>query len=538
MKKRPFKERYPTLRSFLKGDGPCHYIGDRYIEGTNILDRREWRGVADTAYDFGWWLATWLKMGAFAAKNPVRILRAFWRYRWLSAYLAAPHMVDKWIAGDRGLTLRCDRHALNAMISDTVDILWTMIRADRKLGKTKWTDKTVAFDYTLPRHIMLGFPGWSSVNINQQCAFMLPLMIKQMGAYYIDQSVSVGIPQDMCTLPLVEVGVAVEHEYPDLGSFWLCTNNPCDANMMDNAVMYRELSDNGRKAVHAFVTPLMYDDPSTKELGIHEVYEAIRFVEEQTGEKFNWDAFAQGLERVNQVTREELERWDIYATTNTIGLNAVCQGFFRIYFYQQSANRYFERESAKILKLFNRGVEKGINTVPYARHRAVGLELRQHLQLPGGRLALQLLGHRRGHQHGLPHGPQPCGHLRPRHHDERRRRLVRAHAHAHPHRGRQPAHPAGLRDRAQVQLRHDSHVRRHRLQGHGRLPGPHRGGVPPPFGRVPHLLAAARADGLPHRPARRGAQGRQRLHAHRPRRGAARPDARGLRRRRGVVSSI
>ena len=138
MKKRPFKERYPTLRSFLKGDGPCHYIGDRYIEGTNILDRREWRGVADTAYDFGWWLATWLKMGAFAAKNPVRILRAFWRYRWLSAYLAAPHMVDKWIAGDRGLTLRCDRHALNAMISDTVDILWTMIRADRKLGKTKW----------------------------------------------------------------------------------------------------------------------------------------------------------------------------------------------------------------------------------------------------------------------------------------------------------------------------------------------------------------------------------------------------------------
>ena len=85
MKKRPFKERYPTLRSFLKGDGPCHYIGDRYIEGTNIYDRREWRGVADTAYDFGWWLATWLKMGAFVAKNPVRIARAFWHDRWLSA---------------------------------------------------------------------------------------------------------------------------------------------------------------------------------------------------------------------------------------------------------------------------------------------------------------------------------------------------------------------------------------------------------------------------------------------------------------------
>ena len=29
MKKRPFKERYPTLRSFIKGDGKCKYIGDR-----------------------------------------------------------------------------------------------------------------------------------------------------------------------------------------------------------------------------------------------------------------------------------------------------------------------------------------------------------------------------------------------------------------------------------------------------------------------------------------------------------------------------
>ena len=371
MKKRPFKERYPTLRSFLKGDGKCKYIGDRYIEGTNIYDRREWRGVADTAYDFGWWLLTWVKMGAFVAKNPVRIARAFWRYRWLSSYLVAPHMVDKWIAGDRGLMLRCDRHALNAMISDSVDILWTMLRADRKLGETKWTEKTIAFDYTLPRHIMMGFPGYYSVNINQQCAFMLPLMIKQMGAYYIDQSVSVGIPQYMCTLPLTEVGVAVEHEYPDIGNCWLCTNNPCDANMMDNAVMYRELSGNGRKAVHAFVTPLMYDDPTTKELAVHEVYSAIGFLEKQLGEKFNWDAFAQGLERVNQVTREELERWDIYATTNTIGMNGVCQGFFRIYFYQQSANKYFDRESAKILKLFYKGVKHGVNTVPYGRHRAV-----------------------------------------------------------------------------------------------------------------------------------------------------------------------
>lgn len=30
------KEQYGTLEHFLKGDEPCHYIGQRYIEGTNF----------------------------------------------------------------------------------------------------------------------------------------------------------------------------------------------------------------------------------------------------------------------------------------------------------------------------------------------------------------------------------------------------------------------------------------------------------------------------------------------------------------------
>ena len=370
-RKHSFKEKWGSFRNFAKGEPLCAFMGDNYIEKTNIMDRREWRGFVDTAYDFGWWLCTWGKMSGLVMRDPIRMVRAFWRYRWLSGYLCTPAMVDRWTSGDRGIPLRADHHAINAMVSDSIDTIWKLIRADRHFGETKWTERTIGFDYTLPKHIMFGFPGYEAINIQQHPAFMIPIMNKHYGCYYIDQAVSTGIPQDMCTLPLVEVGVAVEDEYPDIGNCYLATNNPCDANMMDNAAMYRRLSGDGKKAVHAFVTPLMYDDPTTKELGVHEVCEAIKFVEEQTGEKFNWDAFRDGIERVNQVTREELERWDIYATTNTIGMNGVCQGFFRIYFYQQSANKYFERESAKILKLFNKGVEKGINTVPYARHRAV-----------------------------------------------------------------------------------------------------------------------------------------------------------------------
>ena len=135
------KEQYGTLGHFLRGDEPCHYIGQRYIEGTNIYARREWRGVKDTGYAFARWLITWGKMGGLVLRDPVRMVKAFWKYRWLSAYLVSPSMIDKWIEGDRGMALRADLTAIDCMISDSIETLWNEIRADRRFGETKWTDR-------------------------------------------------------------------------------------------------------------------------------------------------------------------------------------------------------------------------------------------------------------------------------------------------------------------------------------------------------------------------------------------------------------
>ena len=368
--KHSFKEKWGGFKNFAKGEPLCAFMGDNYIEKTNIMNRREWRGFVDTAYDFAWWLGTWGKMSGLIMRDPIRMVRAFWRYRWLSGYLCTPAMVDRWTSGDRGIPLRADHHAINAMVSDSIDTIWKLIRADRRFGETKWTERTIGFDYTLPKHIMFGFPGYEAINIQQHPAFMIPIMNKHYGCYYIDQAVSTGIPQDMCTLPLVEVGVAVEDEYPDIGNCYLATNNPCDANMMDNAAMYRRLSGDGKKAVHAFVTPLMYDDPTTKELGIHEIYSAIEFLEEQFGQKFDWDAFADGIRRFNELNIHETNKWDVYAKCDNIALNSMAQAFWRIYMYQQGANKHFEREAKVIWKYFEKCLKKDIKPFKY-RHRAL-----------------------------------------------------------------------------------------------------------------------------------------------------------------------
>ena len=215
-RKRTLKEEYGTLGHFLRGDNDCHYLGDLYSEGTNFYRHREWRGVRDTAYAFARWLQTWVKMAGLIGRDPVRMVRAFWKYRWLSAYLATPMMVDKWIEGDRGMVLRADLTAIDCMVSDSITTMWREIRADRRFGENKWTERTIAFDYTLPKHIIYGFPGYFGINIQQHAAFMVPILNKNLGSYYVDQAVSCGIPGDMCTLPLVETGVAVEGEYRQL----------------------------------------------------------------------------------------------------------------------------------------------------------------------------------------------------------------------------------------------------------------------------------------------------------------------------------
>ena len=94
--KHSFKEKWGSFKNFAKGEPLCAFMGDNYIEKTNIMNRREWRGFVDTAYDFAWWLGTWGKMSGLIMRDPIRMVRAFWRYRWLSGYLCTPAMVDRW----------------------------------------------------------------------------------------------------------------------------------------------------------------------------------------------------------------------------------------------------------------------------------------------------------------------------------------------------------------------------------------------------------------------------------------------------------
>ena len=75
-----------------------------FYTGGKVRSRREWRGVKDTFYDYTRWLYIMSQLGMFMMKP--RNVKGFFRYRWMSNYLAVPMMVDRFSQGLRGPQLR------------------------------------------------------------------------------------------------------------------------------------------------------------------------------------------------------------------------------------------------------------------------------------------------------------------------------------------------------------------------------------------------------------------------------------------------
>ena len=75
-----------------------------FYNGGKVYKRREWRGLKDTLYDYSRWLYIMGQLAGFIIKP--RNIKAFFRYRWMSNYLAVPMMVDKFSQGLRGPQLR------------------------------------------------------------------------------------------------------------------------------------------------------------------------------------------------------------------------------------------------------------------------------------------------------------------------------------------------------------------------------------------------------------------------------------------------
>lgn len=209
-------------------------LGSLYV-GKKARKRREWRGIKDTLYDYGQWLKTWKMLIKFVAK--ANNLRAFFRYRWMANYLAVPDFFDRHTEGMRGTQLRITHTALRIVVEDMCIAMGKMFRADPNIGNDKKLNKKmVLFDENMMSEIMNGFPNLIWVSVEVPAVYTSAMMSQDGVNHYIDVAEGYGIPMDVCPMPMAELGVAIDDDYPRIGSCAIHCNTTCDGSLMGNSI--------------------------------------------------------------------------------------------------------------------------------------------------------------------------------------------------------------------------------------------------------------------------------------------------------------
>lgn len=135
----------------------CENFGKFYTEG-KVRNRREWRGLVDTLYDYSRWLHNWITMAKMVSKP--RNIKAMFRYRWMANYLAVPMMVDRHTQGLRGEHLRICHLEQDLIIEDVAKLLDpASSAATAAIGNDKkFSDKVVLVDENEMTAVIDGLP--------------------------------------------------------------------------------------------------------------------------------------------------------------------------------------------------------------------------------------------------------------------------------------------------------------------------------------------------------------------------------------------
>lgn len=345
-------------------------LGSTYGTG-KVRKRREWRGFRDTMYDFGRWLRIWgLMMKVSMGKG---FFKGMFRYRWMVNYLAVPHMIDKFTAGQRDETLRITRTAIDYVAKDVALVINQCLRGDRRSGNDiKFSDKGVLCDENAMTSFMMGFPDLYAIQREVPTLFSANLINQNSAVHYIDVAQMYGIPGDVCPMPETEAGISIEDDFVVLGKCAVQVNTTCDGSMMGNGIIAKRLEKEYGIPTFQLAAPIRFKADDVQKYAAEDMKKAIAFIEEHTGAKWNWEAYFEAAKRVNIATRNRWEWLDVNSTPYPQFVGAVFSLYNDTnYMGNCGRSKEFPSIDAKIMKLVHKGYKNKTMMAPEYRHRCL-----------------------------------------------------------------------------------------------------------------------------------------------------------------------
>ena len=306
-------------------------LGRLYAKGAMATVRREWRGIKDTAYDFYEWARMWGMLLMTFSKDLIPALNSALHYRWMISYFCCHGFMDKNIMGQRGRALRMSHILIYDIFRYVAENLVFLSKADRKNGNSNELNKMlITFDEMTMGQIMAGFPDLLGIPHQLLPVFLVSEIDQLTCVPYIDAVESFGLPSDTCPVPSSECGALVIDALPDMGCGFISSSMPCDGSTMASSYFARRFPD---IPVFHLCFPVRYEDESVLQSAAEDIKACIKFIEDQTGAKWNWDAYFTAMKRFNKETAYELEKWEINKTKYP-QLLGPCYELFRKWNYE------------------------------------------------------------------------------------------------------------------------------------------------------------------------------------------------------------
>ena len=288
-------------------------LGRLYRKGAMATVRREWRGIKDTAYDFYEWARMWGMLLMTFSRDLIPAMNSALHYRWMISYFCCHGFMDKNIMGLRGSNLRMSHILIYDIFRYVAENLVFLSKADRKNGNSiELNKKLVTFDEMTMGQIMAGFPDLLGIPHQLLPVFLVSEIDQLTCVPYIDAVESFGLPADCCPVPSSECGALVIDALPDMGSAFISSSMPCDGSTMASSYFARRFPD---IPVFHLCFPVRYEDESVLQSAAEDIKACIKFIEDKTGAKWNWDAYFSAMKRFNLETSYELQKWEINKTT-------------------------------------------------------------------------------------------------------------------------------------------------------------------------------------------------------------------------------
>ena len=346
-------------------------IGDQQLgvlfDGGKVRCRREWRGVKDTLYDYGRWLYILSLLAKFIVKP--RNIKAMFRYRWMSNYLAVPHMVDKFTMGLRDEALRIVHTAMDFVASTMDDIF----RGDRRTGNdVEFSNKCVLTDENEMTAFMMGFPNVKAILREVPTMFVANLLTQNSSTHYLDVAQQFGIAGDVCPMPEAEAGCSIDDDFAVLGVCAVQCNTTCDGSLMGNGIIAKRLEREYGIPTFQLVAPMRHQEDDVQDYAAQDIRNVIAFVEKHTGQKWDWTHYFECAKRVNDATRNRLAWLEMNSTPYPQFVGAP----FSLYNdtnYMGNCGRSakFPPIDRKIMRYAERGNKAHRMMAPEYRHRAI-----------------------------------------------------------------------------------------------------------------------------------------------------------------------